>query len=145
MTIGKMGFNGIEITLTQGNVINAARTRKFPRYFNRVLNLKAALAEFLRAEPHSEQRLVPEFSANAVNHFSYKSQPAFKTAAVRILAPIAERRKKLLHQVALRAVNLHAIETRFNTVHGRLNEPVDQQGDFIAGQFMRHTSAARTG
>ena len=72
-----------------------------------------------------------------------KPHAPLQRAAVLVAAPVGDRRKERMEQVAVRAVNLHDVESRLQRSSGRAFERADQIRDFRFRQFPGRADSRR--
>ena len=82
--------------------------------------------------PHGTQRF---------RHFEGKARAARKVAAVGIVALVRQGRQELMHQVAVRVVDLEDFEAGFQGALGRVHPVTLEHGEIGDGKLPRHDMA----
>ena len=83
-------------------------------------------AEALRRQPHAQHEILAAAAANAVDDLEQDAGTVFERAAVLVVAVVEFRAEELAQDVAVRAVQLHAVETGLFRTHRSRDEVRDQ-------------------
>ena len=76
-------------------------------------------------------------------HFEPEPRAVLEAAAILVAAPVLERRMKLRDEIAMRRVDLDAIEPRLPRPRSGGGEGRDRLGDAGLGHFLRHDRGVR--
>ncbi len=77
-----------------------------------------------RGEAH-QQRHVGDLGAHGVDHLEQQARPVLQAAAELVVAVVAQRREELVHEVAVRGVDLEHVESGVDRAAGGRGEVVD--------------------
>src|SRR6185312_7166621 len=100
----------------------AAQGLELPRGFDRVLDGETALQPIGGAEANAKRLLARHELAYGVEHFQREAAALFHAATVLVGAAVGERRQELVHQVAVRAMQLDHVEAQPQAAQGGIDE-----------------------
>lgn len=102
-----------------------------------------AIGDIIAAvDAHADREIAAARTVDALNDLADNAHPVFEAAAVFIGAHIAVRAEKLVQQITVRTVELHAVGVGLLGIHGAGDEFVDHAVDLLARHFVRHAAVA---
>lgn len=101
-----------------------------------VLKRGAAFDVFVLADTEVDGHIIAHGLAHGLDELERKAHAVLEGSAVLVRTLVGEWREERAHEVAMRAVDEHHVETRVTQTHGRLAEEVDDLVHLLLGNFL---------
>ena len=108
------------------------------------VRLLQALGDVVAAvDAHADREIAAARTVDALDDLADDAHPVFEATAVFIGAHIAVRAEKLVQQITVRTVELHAVGVGLLGIHGAGDKFIDHAVDLLARHFVRHAARGR--
>src|SRR2546428_9316730 len=139
-----MAIDRVEVALAQREVVDEAFGRELTGDPGAVVDREATRRELVHAHAVANDQVAAELFTDSADDLAGEAQAVLEAAAVGVASLIAERGDELLDQMALRAVDFHAVDAAVNGVACRADEAGDDVPDLGRRHLGRHAATVGT-